>query len=114
MRKTEFQDDVMMDHDQDGDGAINLSTSQRPSASTTPNGELSGPENQDNDQVGYIEKKKTKKTSPINLKNSRDFEYNWNSIRGRISGPYYIFGKKQYTRRKVYVGVSRKMFYDRL
>ncbi|CAK9827618.1 Forkhead box protein P4, partial [Anthophora retusa] len=28
-----------MDHDTDGDGAINLSTSQRPSAATTPNGD---------------------------------------------------------------------------
>lgn len=26
-----------MDHDVDGDGVINLSTSQRPSAATTPN-----------------------------------------------------------------------------
>ncbi|KAK0180389.1 hypothetical protein PV327_006033, partial [Microctonus hyperodae] len=32
-------DDGIMDHDTDGDGAINLSTSQRPSASTTPNGD---------------------------------------------------------------------------
>ncbi|CAK9812692.1 Forkhead box protein P4 [Anthophora plagiata] len=32
-------DDGIMDHDTDGDGAINLSTSQRPSAATTPNGD---------------------------------------------------------------------------
>lgn len=32
-----FQDDGTMDQDVDGDGAINLSTSQRPSAATTPN-----------------------------------------------------------------------------
>lgn len=48
-----FQDDGIMDHDTDGDGAINLSTSQRPSASTTPNGD--GPvysqEQHDKDQV---------------------------------------------------------------
>ncbi|KAK0080385.1 hypothetical protein PV325_014035 [Microctonus aethiopoides] len=44
-----------MDHDTDGDGAINLSTSQRPSASTTPNGD--GPvysqEQHDKDQKIY-------------------------------------------------------------
>lgn len=42
-----------MDHDTDGDGAINLSTSQRPSASTTPNGDLPayGQDQRDNDQV---------------------------------------------------------------
>ena len=42
-----------MDHDTDGDGAINLSTSQRPSASTTPNGDTPtyGQDQQDNDQV---------------------------------------------------------------
>lgn len=42
-----------MDHDTDGDGAINLSTSQRPSASTTPNGDgpVYGQDQQDNDQV---------------------------------------------------------------
>jgi len=42
-----------MDHDTDGDGAINLSTSQRPSAATTPNGDAStyGQDQQDNDQV---------------------------------------------------------------
>lgn len=32
-----FQDDGIMDQDIDGDVAINLSTSQRPSAATTPN-----------------------------------------------------------------------------
>lgn len=32
-----LQDDGTMDQDVDGDGAINLSTSQRPSAATTPN-----------------------------------------------------------------------------
>ncbi|XP_076285125.1 forkhead box transcription factor P isoform X14 [Lasioglossum baleicum] len=42
-----------MDHDTDGDGAINLSTSQRPSAATTPNGDTSayGQDQQDNDQA---------------------------------------------------------------
>jgi hypothetical protein len=40
-----------MDHDTDGDGAINLSTSQRPSASTTPNGSL---DLDDGDQVRLI------------------------------------------------------------
>jgi hypothetical protein len=38
----------MMDHETDGDGAINLSTSQRPSAATTPNGNI---EYDDQDQV---------------------------------------------------------------
>ncbi|KAJ9583352.1 hypothetical protein L9F63_022314, partial [Diploptera punctata] len=33
-------DECMMDHETDGDGAINLSTSQRPSAATTPNGNI--------------------------------------------------------------------------
>lgn len=43
-----------MDHDTDGDGAINLSTSQRPSVATTPNGDTPayGQDQQDNDQVG--------------------------------------------------------------
>ncbi|XP_046984808.1 forkhead box protein P1 [Schistocerca americana] len=40
-------DDGMMDHETDGDGAINLSTSQRPSAATTPNGSI---EYDDHDQ----------------------------------------------------------------
>ncbi|XP_060823731.1 forkhead box protein P1-like isoform X12 [Bombus pascuorum] len=42
-----------MDHDTDGDGAINLSTSQRPSAATTPNGDTPsyGQDQQDNDQA---------------------------------------------------------------
>ncbi|XP_076285121.1 forkhead box transcription factor P isoform X11 [Lasioglossum baleicum] len=46
-------DDGIMDHDTDGDGAINLSTSQRPSAATTPNGDTSayGQDQQDNDQA---------------------------------------------------------------
>ncbi|XP_051168088.1 forkhead box protein P1 isoform X3 [Leptopilina boulardi] len=49
-------DDGIMDHDTDGDGAINLSTSQRPSASTTPNGETPtyGQEQQDNDQANSL------------------------------------------------------------
>ncbi|XP_049845802.1 forkhead box protein P1 isoform X3 [Schistocerca gregaria] len=41
-------DDGMMDHETDGDGAINLSTSQRPSAATTPNGSV---EYDDHDQA---------------------------------------------------------------
>lgn len=45
-----------MDHDQDGDGAINLSTSQRPSACTTPNGDTSISYIQENDQVRKKEK----------------------------------------------------------
>ncbi|XP_076285124.1 forkhead box transcription factor P isoform X13 [Lasioglossum baleicum] len=47
------EDDGIMDHDTDGDGAINLSTSQRPSAATTPNGDTSayGQDQQDNDQA---------------------------------------------------------------
>ncbi|EGI59964.1 hypothetical protein G5I_11751 [Acromyrmex echinatior] len=50
----EGRDDGIMDHDTDGDGAINLSTSQRPSAATTPNGDTPtyGQDQQDNDQVG--------------------------------------------------------------
>ncbi|XP_043794893.1 forkhead box protein P2-like isoform X7 [Apis laboriosa] len=46
-------DDGIMDHDTDGDGAINLSTSQRPSAATTPNGDTPsyGQDQQDNDQA---------------------------------------------------------------
>ncbi|KAF7399587.1 hypothetical protein HZH68_008179 [Vespula germanica] len=44
-----------MDHDTDGDGAINLSTSQRPSAATTPNGDIPGygQDQQDNDQRSF-------------------------------------------------------------
>ncbi|XP_074110056.1 forkhead box transcription factor P isoform X11 [Cotesia typhae] len=46
-------DDGIMDHDTDGDGAINLSTSQRPSASTTPNGDgpLYGQDQHDKNQA---------------------------------------------------------------
>ncbi|XP_043283738.1 forkhead box protein P1 isoform X4 [Venturia canescens] len=50
-------DDGIMDHDTDGDGAINLSTSQRPSASTTPNGDVTTPysqDQQDNDQASTL------------------------------------------------------------
>lgn len=43
-----FQDDGTMDQDVDGDGAINLSTSQRPSAATTPN---DGVQSEDMEQV---------------------------------------------------------------
>jgi forkhead box protein P len=46
-----FQDECMMDHETDGDGAINLSTSQRPSAATTPNGNI---EYDEQDQVSTI------------------------------------------------------------
>ncbi|KOC66407.1 hypothetical protein WH47_08800, partial [Habropoda laboriosa] len=46
------QDDGIMDHDTDEDGAINLSTSQRTSAATTPSGDTPsyGQDQQDNDQ----------------------------------------------------------------
>ncbi|XP_068916110.1 forkhead box protein P1 isoform X4 [Tenebrio molitor] len=37
LRHSRYSDDGTMDQDVDGDGAINLSTSQRPSAATTPN-----------------------------------------------------------------------------
>ena len=40
-----------MDHETDGDGAINLSTSQRPSAATTPNGNI---EYDEQDQVSTV------------------------------------------------------------
>ncbi|XP_008555859.1 forkhead box protein P1 isoform X9 [Microplitis demolitor] len=45
-----------MDHDTDGDGAINLSTSQRPSASTTPNGDgpLYGQDQHEKDQASTL------------------------------------------------------------
>jgi len=46
-----FQDECIMDHETDGDGAINLSTSQRPSAATTPNGNI---EYDEQDQVSII------------------------------------------------------------
>lgn len=46
-----FQEDGMMDHETDGDGAINLSTSQRPSAATTPNGAL---DYDDHEQVFFF------------------------------------------------------------
>ncbi|KAF5304512.1 hypothetical protein FQR65_LT07939, partial [Abscondita terminalis] len=39
-RHTRYGDDGIMEHDVDGDVAINLSTSQRPSAATTPNGSV--------------------------------------------------------------------------
>ncbi|XP_049825546.1 forkhead box protein P1 isoform X3 [Aethina tumida] len=40
IRQSRYSDDGIMDQDVDGDGAINLSTSQRPSAATTPNDTL--------------------------------------------------------------------------
>jgi hypothetical protein len=40
-----------MDGDGDGDGVINLSTSQRPSAANTPNGSI---EYEDSGQVSHI------------------------------------------------------------
>lgn len=43
-----LQDDGIMEQDVDGDVAINLSTSQRPSAATTPNGSI---EHDEGDQV---------------------------------------------------------------
>ncbi|KAI4485121.1 hypothetical protein M0804_006626 [Polistes exclamans] len=64
-------DDGMMDHDTDGDGAINLSTSQRPSAATTPNGDIPGygQDQQDNDQEGIlnlmVEKRSTTTTTTV-------------------------------------------------
>lgn len=62
-----FQDDGIMDHDTDGDGAINLSTSQRPSASTTPNGDgpLYGQDQHDKDQVLISWLNKSYKTNKI-------------------------------------------------
>lgn len=42
------QDDGIMDQEIDGEGAINLSTSQRPSAATTPN---DGVQSEDVEQV---------------------------------------------------------------
>ncbi|XP_020707036.2 forkhead box protein P1 isoform X3 [Athalia rosae] len=56
--QSRYGDDGIMDHDQDGDGAINLSTSQRPSASTTPNGDTPNLsyllDQQDNDQAASL------------------------------------------------------------
>lgn len=46
-----MQDDGIMDQDVDGDVAINLSTSQRPSAATTPND--TNEHQDDADQVSY-------------------------------------------------------------
>ncbi|XP_014606511.1 PREDICTED: forkhead box protein P1-like isoform X8 [Polistes canadensis] len=70
-------DDGMMDHDTDGDGAINLSTSQRPSAATTPNGDIPGygQDQQDNDQAtSLFAALKQQQQSRENVSSSRDRE----------------------------------------
>nr|XP_015836146.1 PREDICTED: forkhead box protein P1 isoform X10 [Tribolium castaneum] len=51
--RSRCQDDGTMDQDVDGDGAINLSTSQRPSAATTPNDSV---HNEDAEQAASLEK----------------------------------------------------------
>lgn len=65
-----FQDDGMMDHDTDGDGAINLSTSQRPSASTTPNGDTPYNQEQPTDQV------REASNFPVNYKRNKKSRQN--------------------------------------
>ncbi|XP_071636023.1 forkhead box P isoform X12 [Temnothorax longispinosus] len=71
-------DDGIMDHDTDGDGAINLSTSQRPSAATTPNGDTStyGQDQQDNDQATslFAALKQQQQQSRDSVFSSRDRE----------------------------------------
>ncbi|XP_035719432.1 forkhead box protein P1-like isoform X12 [Vespa mandarinia] len=70
-------DDGIMDHDTDGDGAINLSTSQRPSAATTPNGDIPGygQDQQDNDQAtSLFAALKQQQQSRENVSSSRDRE----------------------------------------
>ncbi|XP_011866055.1 PREDICTED: forkhead box protein P1 isoform X3 [Vollenhovia emeryi] len=67
-----------MDHDTDGDGAINLSTSQRPSAATTPNGDTPtyGQDQQDNDQATslFAALKQQQQQSRDSVFSSRDRE----------------------------------------
>ncbi|XP_008199360.2 forkhead box protein P1 isoform X4 [Tribolium castaneum] len=53
IRHSRYCDDGTMDQDVDGDGAINLSTSQRPSAATTPNDSV---HNEDAEQAASLEK----------------------------------------------------------
>ncbi|XP_018346618.1 PREDICTED: forkhead box protein P1-like isoform X6 [Trachymyrmex septentrionalis] len=71
-------DDGIMDHDTDGDGAINLSTSQRPSAATTPNGDTPtyGQDHQDNDQATslFAALKQQQQQSRDSVFSSRDRE----------------------------------------
>ncbi|XP_077275318.1 forkhead box transcription factor P isoform X7 [Temnothorax americanus] len=69
-------DDGIMDHDTDGDGAINLSTSQRPSAATTPNGDTYGQDQQDNDQATslFAALKQQQQQSRDSVFSSRDRE----------------------------------------
>ncbi|TGZ53650.1 Forkhead box protein P4 [Temnothorax longispinosus] len=77
-KNSTIQDDGIMDHDTDGDGAINLSTSQRPSAATTPNGDTStyGQDQQDNDQATslFAALKQQQQQSRDSVFSSRDRE----------------------------------------
>ncbi|XP_011063327.1 PREDICTED: forkhead box protein P1 [Acromyrmex echinatior] len=87
-------DDGIMDHDTDGDGAINLSTSQRPSAATTPNGDTPtyGQDQQDNDQATslFAALKQQQQQTRDSVFSSRDRECRdrdrLSTIRNRDSG----------------------------
>ncbi|XP_011157946.2 forkhead box protein P1 isoform X11 [Solenopsis invicta] len=87
-------DDGIMDHDTDGDGAINLSTSQRPSAATTPNGDTPtyGQDQQDNDQATslFAALKQQQQQSRDSVFSSRDRECRdrdrLSTVRNRDSG----------------------------
>ncbi|KAL2742235.1 forkhead box protein P2-like isoform X11 [Vespula maculifrons] len=81
-----------MDHDTDGDGAINLSTSQRPSAATTPNGDIPGygQDQQDNDQKRT--RKKKKKREKEKRKINRFFDLKKRSFRGTSFVPRDVVG----------------------
>ncbi|XP_070523230.1 forkhead box P isoform X4 [Cardiocondyla obscurior] len=94
-QQVETDDDGIMDHDTDGDGAINLSTSQRPSAATTPNGDTStyGQDQQDNDQATSLFaalKQQQQQQSRDSVFSSRDRECRdrdrLSAVRNRDSG----------------------------
>ncbi|XP_011693622.1 PREDICTED: forkhead box protein P1 isoform X2 [Wasmannia auropunctata] len=81
-----------MDHDTDGDGAINLSTSQRPSAATTPNSDTPtyGQDQQNNDQVTSLFaalKQQQQQTRDSVFSSSRDRDKDrLSTVRNRDSG----------------------------
>ncbi|XP_045481670.1 forkhead box protein P1 isoform X2 [Harmonia axyridis] len=83
LRQSRYSEDGIMDQDIEGDGAINLSTSQRPSASTTPNESVHQEDMEQ--QAASLEKvlKEQQQHQQLELERSwdqeRDFKGNGNS-----------------------------------
>ncbi|CAH0562352.1 unnamed protein product [Brassicogethes aeneus] len=77
IRQSRYSDDGIMDQDIDGDGAINLSTSQRPSASTTPNDSL----NQDEVEQQAASLEKVLKEQQHQQQQQLELERTWDQER---------------------------------